>query len=192
MIYLWITMVRNMIKPLVIAGLVVFFSVQSAAQFDTSYIEKNLRRCADSLTTAFTTQNWEQFTRYSYPAMVASLGGTAAFNNYISQMFSQVPAKAWKKYEAGNVLQILKSGRDYQAVIELKAVLEWEGNLVRSTSHLVGSSWDGGMFWTFFDSQGEERAARQIMPEMDPQLHIPKREELKEPIQKPAGKGRGR
>jgi hypothetical protein len=182
-------MVRNMIKRILPVGLFTFLSCVATAQFDTSFIEKNLLRCADSLTVGFKTKNWEQFTRYSYPAMVASLGGTAAFSNYISQMFSQVPASAWKKYEPGKVLQLIKSGRDYQAIIELKTVLDWEGNLIRSTSHLVGSSWDGGQFWTFFDSQGEERAARQIMPELDPQLRIPKREELKEPVNKTGGKG---
>lgn len=165
------------------------FTLGLRAQFDTSFVEKNLLRCADSLTAGFKTKNWEQFTRYSYPAMVASLGGTAAFSNYIAQMFGQVPASAWKKYEPGKVLQLIKTGRDYQAIIELKTILEWEGNLVHSTTHLVGSSWDGGLFWTFFDSQGEERAARQIMPELDPQLRIPKREELKEPVKKTGGKG---
>lgn len=182
-------MIRNMRKCLILFLVFSGFSLSLLAQFDTSYIEKNLLRCADSLTTGFKTKNWEQFTRYSYPAMVASLGGTTAFSNYISQMFSQVPASAWKKYEPGKVLQLIRSGRDYQAIIELKTVLDWQGNLIQSTTHLVGSSWDGGLFWTFFDSQGEERAARQIMPELDPQLRIPKREELKEPVSKTGGKG---
>lgn len=178
-----------MIKRMAIAGLFMCFSSLAGAQFDSIFIQKNIRHCADSLTLGFRTANWDLFTRYSYPAMVASLGGTKEFSNYISQMFSQVPASAWKKYEPGKILQVLKTGRDYQAIIELNAVLEWEGKLVTSTSHLVGSSWDGGMFWTFFDSQGDVRAARQIMPELDPQLVIPKREEIKTPLGGPGKNG---
>lgn len=167
------------------------FFTCAQAQFDTSFIKKNIRHCADSLTFGFKTKNWEVFTRYSYPAMVASLGGAKEFSGYISQILGQAPDSAWKKYEPGKILQVLKKGGDYQAIIELKSIIEWQGTRISTTSHLVGESWDGGMFWTFFDSQGDRMAAKMIDPGLDDKLIIPQREEKREsviPPVKPKGK----
>jgi len=174
-----------MIKRHILTISFLFTVFLSQAQFDTSFIQTNIRHCADSLTYGFKTRNWDIFTRYSYPALIGTLGGTEAFKTYISQMFSQVPDSAWKKYEAGNILQVIKTGGDYQAVIELNTVLEWEGNRITSTSHLVGESWSGGMFWTFFDSQGDVIAAKMIKPDLHEQLIIPKREEKREALPGP-------
>jgi hypothetical protein len=174
-----------MIKRLLPAITLLFIVYSSQAQFDSSFIKTNIRHCADSLTGAFRTKKWDVFTRYSYPALVASLGGTKGFTDYISQMFGQIPDTAWKKYETGRILQLIKTGGDYQAIIELKTIIEWQGIRTTSTSHLVGESWDGGMFWTFFDSQGDVNAAKLIKPDLNEQLIIPKREEKREPVSKP-------
>jgi hypothetical protein len=157
----------------------------SQAQFDTSFIKANIRRCADSLTHAFKTRNWELFTLYSYPGMVGTFGGKKEFRSYIEEAFNQVPDSAWKKYEQGKILQIVKSGRDFQAIVELHSIIEWQGMKVTSTDLLIGESWDGGMFWTFFDSQGDANAASVINPGLSKQLIIPKKMETKEPISDP-------
>ena len=174
-----------MIKRLLLTTNLFCVFTFSQAQFDTSFIKTNIRHCADSLTYSFKTQNWNTFTRYSYPAMVATIGGTKEFITYITQMFSQVPDTAWKKYETGKILQVIKSGKDFQSIIELKTIIEWQDNRITTTSHLIGESWDGGMFWTFFDSQGDRTAAKQIHPGLSEQLIIPQREGTKEPLTKP-------
>lgn len=122
----------------------------------------------------FKSKNWDVFTRYSYPALVGSMGGREGFIEYINGVFSQVPDTAWKKYETGKILQVVKQGRDFQTVIELNSVIEWRGYRVTSTSSLVGESWDGGIFWTFFDSQGDADASRQLNANLSKDLVIPK------------------
>lgn len=171
-----------MVKRLLAAISLLFIFNCSQAQFDTSFIKTNIRRCADSLTYSFKNRNWDIFTRYSYPALVGTLGGKKEFISYINEMFSQIPDSAWKKYEAGTILQILKTGGDYQTIIELKTIIEWQNTRITTTSHLIGESWDGGMFWTFFDSQGDRVAAKLIKPDLNDQLIIPMREEIKEPL----------
>lgn len=173
-----------MIKQLSLATILSLIFCCSRAQFDTAFIKTNIRHCADSLTYGFRTKDWTVFTRYSYPAMVASLGGPKDFATYISQMFSQIADSAWKKYEAGNILQVIKTGGDYQTVIELNTIIHWDGNRITATYHLVGESWDGGRFWTFFDSQGDVNAAKLIKPDLNDQLIIPQRTETKEPLAK--------
>lgn len=159
-----------------------FITCTAQAQFDSSFVNKNIRQCADSLTHGFRTRNWDLFARYTNPALIGTLGGKKEFVDYISQVFSQSPDYAWKKYKAGSILQMVQKGRDLQAVIELNTVIEWEGNRISTTSHLVGESWDGGLFWTFFDSQGDREATKKIHPNLSDELIIPKREEKKEPL----------
>lgn len=156
----------------------------SQAQFDTSFVKKNIRHCADSMALGFRTRNWDLVTRYTYPAIVGSMGGKKAFRDYIANIFSQTPDSAWKRYEMGTILQVVQKGRDLQAVIELHSVIEWQNMRITTTSHLVGESWDGGMFWTFFDPQGEPKAARQINPNLSEELIIPKTEEKRESLTK--------
>jgi hypothetical protein len=164
--------------------LLFFLSVagECRAQFDTVYAKTAIRRCADSLAHGFKTKNWELFTRYSYPAMVGSLGGKDAFIRSVSKTFIQVPDSAWKQYEPGSVLQVLKTATGLEAVIELKSVIEWQGKRVTSLTYLVATSWDGGYFWTFFDSQNDPAAAKQIKPDLSSDLVIPKGMEKAEPL----------
>jgi hypothetical protein len=97
----------------------------------------------------------------------------------------QIPDSAWKKYEAGKILQLVKAGNDLQTIIELKSVIEWQGRRITTTSHLVGESWDGGLFWTFFDSQNDVMAAKQINPNLSAALIIPKKDEKVEMLPSP-------
>ena len=80
---------------------------------------------------------------------------------------------------------MIKTGGDYQAVIELKSIIEWQGIRITSTSHLIGESWDGGLFWTFFDNEGDRASALLIKPDLNEQLIIPQLKEIKEPLSSP-------
>lgn len=177
-----------MLKRLFYTLALLFFTYCSYAQFDTTFIKTNIRQCADSLATGFRTKNWELFTRYSYPAMIGSMGGKKEFMKYVSTTFSKVPDSAWKRYEPGKILQVIKTGKDLQAVIELHSALEWQESLIVSTTYLIAESWDGGLFWTFFDSQGDARSARAIKPDLSDLLNIPAKQEKLEPLMKPGKK----
>ena len=163
-----------MIKRLSLISFLFFIVCTSKAQFDTSFVKKNIRQCADSMMYGFKKKNWDLFARYSNPAIVGSMGGTKGFTDYIGSMFNNIPDSCWIRYEPGKILQVVKAGRDYQTVIELRSVLVWQGYKVTSTSYLVGESWDGGLFWTFFDSQGDAEASKQINANLSPLLKFPK------------------
>lgn len=171
-----------MIKRLIITISFAFFLCHSRAQFDTSFAKVNIRHCADSLVRGFKTKNWELFTRYSYPALIGSIGGKEEFMKYMAIMFSEIPDSAWKQYEPGRILQVIKTGGDLQTVIELKSVLEWQGKLFTTVSHLIGESWDGGLFWTFFDAGSDRASALLIKPDLSERLIIPVKTEKSEPL----------
>jgi len=169
--------ISKMMKRFLLLSVVLFSLNSSRAQFDTAFAKTSIIRCTDSLTHAFKTKDWELFTLYSNPALVARMGGKKEFIDYLSQLFMNVPDTAWKQYEAGKILQIVKTPADLQAIIELKSTLEWQGTRIISTSHMIGQSWDGGLFWTFFDSLNDANNARQIKPDLSEELIIPQKNE---------------
>jgi hypothetical protein len=171
-----------MIKRFFVIIIFSFLFSGSHAQFDTAFARANIRRCADSLVTGFKTRNWEFFARYSYPALIGSMGGKNEFMKYMNMMFSAIPDSAWKLYEPGKILQVIKVGSDLETVIELKSVVVWQEIRYTTVSYLVGESWDGGLFWTFFDSGGDRTTALQIKPDLNEQLIIPVKSEKKEPL----------
>jgi len=171
-----------MIKRLFVTIIFSFLFFSSDAQFDTVFAKTNIRRCADSLVSGFRTRNWEFFARYSYPALIGSMGGKDEFIKYMANMFSAIPDSAWKLYEPGKILQVIKIGGDLETVIELKSVVDWQESRYSTVSYLVGESWDGGLFWTFFDSGGNRASALQVKPDLSDQLIIPVKSEKREPI----------
>ena len=171
-----------MFKRLLIFLLVFQLVNPARAQFDTAFVKSRIQLCADSMVLGFRAKNWELYTRYTYPALIGSLGGKEAFIKYVSESFSSLPDSAWKKYETGNVLQIVKTAGDLQAIIELHMILEWQQMRIITTHHLIAESWDGGMYWTFFDSQNDLASSALIKPDISPSLIIPKRIEKVESL----------
>jgi hypothetical protein len=134
-------------------------------------------KSADSLVSAFKAGNWETYTLYTNPALVGSLGGKQEFIKKIEESFSVIPKGAWKKYQTGKVLQVLKTPNDLQGIIEIHSVIEVDKVRIISVQHLIAQSWDGGLFWTFFDSQNDFATSAMIKQDLSDQLIIPKRDE---------------
>jgi hypothetical protein len=141
-----------------------------------------MKTCADSLVLGFKTRDWELYSRYSNPTVIGAMGGKYEFIVLVRDMFSKVPDSAWKKYEAGKILQVVRNGKDLQGIIELQSVLEWQGVRVTSTAYMVAESWNNGYTWTFFDSQGDINDARVIIPTLSHELVIPEKKEIMEPL----------
>ena len=171
-----------MIKRACCIAFFLFLFLTGHSQFDTVFAKTNIRHCADSLAWGFKTKNWEVYTRYSYPAIIGAFGGTKEFMSYMATIFEAVPDSAWKMYAPGKILQVVKTEGDLQAIVELRSVLEWQGRKITTVSHLVGESWDGGLFWRFFDSEGDRSKALVVKPDLSEQLIIPQKKETIEPV----------
>ena len=165
-----------MVKKLILISLISISSSVSYAQIDTFFVKHNIHRCADSLAHAFKTKNWDLFTTYSYPALIGSLGGVRKFKEYIQETLSVAPDSAWKQYEPGKILQIVKTNRDIQAIIELHTRIAMDSMQISTTTYLVGESWNG-LHWTFFDSRGDRNIALTVKPDLSPELVIPRKKE---------------
>lgn len=166
-----------MLKRILLFIFLFFAARHCPAQFDTSFARKNINRCADSLVKGFRTKNWELFALYSNPAIIGTMGGKESFISFVNQAFATIPSVAWKMYKPGKILQVVKTPYDLQSVSELNSVIEWDGKRITATSYMIGQSWDGGLNWTFFDSQSDTNAVKAIKPDISPEIIIPVKKE---------------
>lgn len=166
-----------MLKRILLFASFLMVTFAGMGQFDTSFAKKNITRCADSLVKGFRTRNWELFALYSNPSIIGTLGGKESFIQFINETFATIPPDAWKMYKPGTILQVVKTPTELQSVSELNSIIEWEGKRVTATSYLIGQSWDGGLNWTFFDSQSDINAVKTIKPDISPEIIIPAKKE---------------
>ncbi|TAL48380.1 MAG: hypothetical protein EPN92_03750 [Chitinophagaceae bacterium] len=152
----------------------VFICSFAIAQDDTTAIKKNIRLCADSMATAFMTKDWKTFTRFTVPSLVEMLGGEDSFIVFTKEMLAEMPDSAIKEYTIRDVVQLVKTPGNWQAVVEQHLVFEADSMILNSTSYLVGISLDGGRAWSFLDPQGETGNARLLVPDLSPAIIIPK------------------
>lgn len=138
-----------------------------------SEAEKNIYRSSDSMMAAFKRHDWQTFVKYNHPAMTKMMGGHEAFASFIAQQMKQIPDTAIKLLETGKILQIVRTTKDLQCVIEQNMEMRLEGNRITQTSYLVGESLDVGKSWTFFDASVSSLPPATIKPDLSPQLKIP-------------------
>lgn len=166
----------------ILIPLLITLSLQLQAQTDTLWMRQRLQSCADNFTNAFMKKNWDQYISYSNPAMVASMGGNEAYKIVVAGNFAKIPEGSWKKYQVDSVLQIVKTPNEWLAVLSLNSVLEMNGLLIYTTSALIGQSWDGGNFWTFFGNEGDKSMALMIKPDLSEAIQIPAKKEYSKPV----------
>lgn len=153
--------------------------VKERGEYDT---EKNIYRSADSMMAAFKRHDYKTFAKYNHPAMTKIMGGPEAFALFIAQQMKQIPDTAIKRVDIGKILQIVKTGKDMQCVIEQHMVMEMEGNRIKQTSYIVGESLDTGKNWTFFDASVSSLSPTKIKPDLSPQLIIPPQKKVIEKL----------
>jgi hypothetical protein len=169
-------------KKSILLSLVLFVNTVVFAQIDSTYLSSRLLKSADSLSWHFIQKDWNGFMRYTNPAIIGTVGGKEAFIEQVKARLGNIPSTAWKRYEPGRVLQLIKTDHDYQAILELHSVLEWQGMRIITCHALVAESWNGH-HWTFFDAQNSPDIASRIKPDLDPRLIIPPVNQKMEPLQ---------
>ncbi len=137
--------------------------------------EGNIYRAADSMLAAFKRKDWETFAGYNHPAMMKMMGGQQAFASFIREQMKQIPDTAIKIIKAGKILQVIKTNKDQQCLVEQNMEMHIEGVRILDTSYLIGESLDGGTNWTFFDASVNARVPKDIKPDISPELKIPAR-----------------
>jgi hypothetical protein len=144
--------------------------------------EENIYRSADTMLAAFHRGDWLTFAKYNHPAMMKMMGGQEAFAAFIAQQMKQIPDTAIKKIEAGKILQVVKTDKDQQCVLEQYMEMHMEGVKIKNTTYLVGESLDNGKTWTFFDASPSAMQLKDIKADISPALQIPAKKQETEKL----------
>ncbi|MEJ7627946.1 MAG: hypothetical protein WKF35_13855 [Ferruginibacter sp.] len=140
---------------------------------DTTAIKKNIEAATKEMSATFISRNWEEYVKYTHPAVVEMIGGKEKFVKIVSEFMTELPDSSIKFFELGKPMQLINSGHDWQTVIMQKLDIYIQGKMVRSVSYLVGESLDNGKTWTFFDSKGDREVVKKMKPDVSDKLIIP-------------------
>ena len=136
--------------------------------------EKNIYKSGDSMLAAFKRKDWIAFVRYNNPNMTKRMGGTEGFASFINMQMKQIPESAIKSLTLGRILQVVKTPKDEQCVVEQNMKMEQKGMTLVKTTYLVGESLDNGTTWTFFDASTKTGLVpKDIKPDISDDLKIP-------------------
>ncbi len=136
--------------------------------------EVNIYRAADSMMATFKRQDWHAYSKYNHPAMTQMMGGENNFVSFIQEQMKHIPDTAIKRIGVGNILQVVKTDKDQQCVVEQNMHLQLDSIDIKTTSYLVGESLDAGKTWTFFDASSSGLVTpKTIKPDLSADLKIP-------------------
>jgi hypothetical protein len=140
----------------------------------TNSIENNIYRCGDSMLAAFKRKDWITFVKYNHPNMTKRMGGAPAFAAFIKRQMDQIRDTVMSNIDLGNILQVVKTPKDEQCVVEQIIKMNLDGKTIDKKTYLVGESLDQGYTWTFFDATTQTGLTpRDIKPDVSAALKIP-------------------
>jgi len=143
--------------------------------------EANIYKAADSMMAAFKRRDWMTYAKYNHPSMQKMFGGQQGLASFVNEQMKQVPDTTIKNIEAGKILQVVKTDKDEQCVIEQTTDMHIKGLHVLKTNYLVGESLDGGKTWTFLDVTSGI-PPKTLKPDISPQLKIPEKKQTVEEL----------
>lgn len=153
---------------------VLFTSINAAAQFDTLTVKQHIRTAMDSMSAAFKNANWHVMARYTNKNLVNFMGGTEGYVRLVDTMMSNVLKEGRiDEYQAGNILQLVKTPDGYQCVAESFLQMTVSDIMVTGCSYNIGTSPDG-RDWRFL--RLEENTAldvKDFIPNLSPKLKLP-------------------
>ena len=168
-----------MVKHKVLLSFAVFLVMQTIqAQADSVSLIPRIRAASDSMMAAFKTGDYKTFARFNNETLVNMLGGTDQFASFLEQQMKAMSEVKFTEIRAGRILRITPFQQTWQCIVEQQSEITMDGQTISSISHLVGLSRDGGQSWRFMDgNQGSLEQFKAIMPELNPQMPIPRKKQ---------------
>lgn len=166
------------VKNLSILLLFLALSRSGRGQSDSASLVPYIRAAADSMTAAFSRQDFKSFVGYSNPKLVEMLGGRESFVNFMESQVGSLKGMHFNTVRAGRILRVLPDTKPMQCLVEQLLELDYQGSPVSGVSHLVGIS-DNGRDWTFADGNSDAgKNIRMLIPQVSPLLVIPKKKQV--------------
>jgi hypothetical protein len=153
-------------------------STLSKSQTDSASLIPGIKAAADSMTTAFRNKDFHTFAHFNNIRLMDMLGGESGFVEFMEKQMALLKDVSFTEMKPGRIIRVLAYSGTHQCIIEQLSEIKMEGLVVSSISHLVGLSPDGGKSWRFADANnGTKEEFAGIMPELSPDLIIPKKKQ---------------
>ncbi|MCC9168294.1 hypothetical protein [Pontibacter harenae] len=149
---------------------------------------ENIKRQAQAMSDAVFQKNYELMADYTYPWVVAQMGGKEKMISMISSAMEEMAAQGATIQEVtlGEPSQVVKAGNELHCILPQKTVLKLPNGTVSNTSSLLCISKDNGTKWSFLDlAQVDEVTLKTIFPDFNTALVIPAKQQ---PVFLPNGK----
>ncbi len=145
-------------------------------------IAVEVQKQANQMGKAFTKGDYQTFAKYTYPTLVAAMGGESQMATTLRQTVSNMYAKGMSfiNIVVNSPTKIIKSGNELQCTLQQYSTIKLINGRVIANSTLIAISKDDGKHWFFVDtSNKDETTLRKVLPNLSPAIVIP-------PQQRPA------
>jgi len=131
---------------------------------------------ANEMGNAFLKEDYKIFAKYTYPAMLNSMGGesrmaTALANNANSM---KMQGMIFDNITFDKPSKIIKNDNELQCTLQQHTTIKLPSGRAVATSTLIAISKDGGKNWLFVDTSGKDAATmKKALPNLSAYIIIP-------------------
>lgn len=164
------------IIPLLLLFISSYTGKSQTAAPDISDEELKLQQEATKMCQLFLEKKFPEYIKYVHPKIIQLVGGEKAMIDILEKTFDQLKAQGFtfKNVTMSQPSNIVKAGKEQQAVIPQILEMKNETGTLVSTSYLVAVSPDNGKTWQFIDTGGKNLAdIKKVFPTLSSSLIIP-------------------
>jgi hypothetical protein len=171
-------------KRLLLLPFIAIFFLEAKTQLDSASLRQNIYVAEDSMFSILKRGDWKAYAGYMHPVIIEMSGGKEKFVQTLSglDVLKQV---SFDVYKPGKILQLVKTDKEYQAIVETFMQMQVNGTMVSGSSYDVAVSSDGKK-WTLFRLEEKYTPAmiRETVPGLSPDLKFPKSQMVGDSLEK--------
>jgi len=157
---------KNTMKNTLLALVLILIPVLSFAQTENENLNAQLKKMRGHLLS----ENYENFSDYTYPKVIEMMGGKSSMIQATRQSMDQMKKEGFvfKEIKFKDPLSFLKKDGELQCSLTQQITMQVPNGKVQAEYTLLAISQDNGTNWTFIDTSGK---SKETMLKYFPNLH---------------------
>ncbi|HXG85591.1 MAG TPA: hypothetical protein VNI84_16325 [Pyrinomonadaceae bacterium] len=134
----------------------------------------NLKKQADEMAKAITTNDFDKFADFMYPKVIEMVGGREKFITGLKAAMEQVKSSGIESsdYVVENPTQKINFEKHIFSILPTETTIKTRNETINMVGGLIGISQDNGKNWTFIRIQSKE-VLKRLFPKVADKLKIP-------------------
>jgi hypothetical protein len=149
---------------------------QGNVTINQAALSQTLMEQATKMGQIFISGDYKSFARFTYPKIVAMMGGENNLAAELTKVTKDMKAKgmAFSDITFDQVSKIIKSGNELQCTVLQHTEIKLPSGRAVSTSTLIAISTNNGNNWTFVDTSNKDISTiRKLLPHLSRSIIIP-------------------